>query len=161
LLANSSNPLSRSLIVETQAAARSVGLQIEIADVSDASNIEAAFANLRQREVQGLVVAPDTLFINRRADLATLALRYSMPAIFPFREDVLSGGLMSYGPSITDNARMAGVYAGRVLRGESPANLPVVQPTKFELVINLKAAKALSVVEIPPTLLTQAEEVIE
>ena len=119
LLANSSNPLSKALTMETQAAAQVAGLQIEVANAAIASEIEIAFDNFRQRQIQAVVVAPDTLFINRRTEIAALTLRYVLPAVFPFREDVIAGGLMSYGPSITDNARMAGVYAGRVLRGES------------------------------------------
>jgi putative ABC transport system substrate-binding protein len=160
LLSNSSNPLSRALLTETRIAATGAGIELHVLDMITSEQVAALPSMTAQRAWDALMVAPDTLFINRRKEIAAYTLHQSVPSIFPFREDVEAGGLMSYGPSITDNARMAGVYVGRVLRGEIPANLPVVQPNKFEFAINLRSAKAIGTV-MPPTLLARADEVIE
>jgi putative ABC transport system substrate-binding protein len=160
LLVNLKNALSRALVPEAQASAAAIGLQLEIFNASTNGDIDTVFADFAKKRIEALTVGPDTLFISRRTQLVTLAMRYAVPAIYPFRDDAVAGGLLSYGTSITDNARLAGVYTGRILKGEKPADLPVQQPTKFEFVVNLQTAKALGI-EIPPPLLASADEVIE
>ena len=160
VLVNPKNPTTESLEKDVQAATAVMGRQIEILTATTHTDIDAAFVSLVQRRADALVVHPDNLFINRRVQLAILAARHAVPTIYPFRTDAEVGGLMSYGVSLADAHRQAGVYTGRILKGEKPADLPVVQPTKFELVINLKTAKALGL-EIPATLLARADEVIE
>jgi putative ABC transport system substrate-binding protein len=160
ILVNPNNPLSQSLTPAAQAMATAIGRQIEVIGASTNHDIDTVFASLSEQHIDALLVSPDTLFINRRVQLTTLAIRYAVPAIFPFHEDAALGGLMSYGPSITDNARLVGNYAGRVLKGEKPADLPVLQSTKFEFVINLQTAKTLGL-SIPAPLLARADEVIE
>ena len=160
------NSLNNPAVVETdlrqtQAAAHTLGLQmIHVLEASSDRDLEGAFATLIQRRAGGLVISPDTFFSGKSAEIAALALRHAVPTISPYREYVRAGGLMSYGVSLTDLYRLVGVYTGRILKGEQPAELPVQQATKLELAINLKTAKALGL-EIPPTLLARADEVIE
>jgi putative ABC transport system substrate-binding protein len=158
-----SNPANRANEAETrelQVAARVLGLRLLVLNASSLDEIETAFATLVQQRVGGLLVNSDVLFTNRPEQLATLAARHVVPAIYAYREYVAVGGLMSYGASFADSFRQVGVYAGRILKGEKPGDLPVQQPTKFELTINLKTAKALGL-EIPPMLLARADQVID
>src|SRR6516225_2522254 len=146
---------------QAQAAANSLGLQtIHILQASTEADLDGIFSTLMQQRAGGLVITADTLFSGKSAQLAALASRYSMPTISPYRKFVTAGGLMSYGGSVNELYRLIGVYTGRVLNGENPADLQVQQVTKVELVINLKTAKTLGL-EIPPTLLARADEVIE
>ena len=146
---------------QAQAAANTLGLQtIHILQASTERELDGVFSTLIQQRAGGLVITADTLFSGRSAELAALASRYSVPTISPYREFVTAGGLMSYGGSVNELYRLVGVYTGRVLDGEKPADLPVQQVTKLELVINLKTAKALGL-DVPPTLLARADEVIE
>ncbi len=160
LLVNPANALTESLTQDTLAAAAAIGLAIEVFTAGTDQEIDTAFASIVKKGVQALLVGPDTLFSNRRVQLATLAARDAVPTIYPFRDDAEAGGLVSYGASATEEFRLVGIYTGRVLKGERPAELPVMQPTKFELVINLKTAKALGLT-VPSSLLAIADEVIE
>jgi putative ABC transport system substrate-binding protein len=145
---------------DLQEGAHRIGRQILILNASSERDIDTAFRTLIARQAAGLLVAADPFFLNRREPLVALAAYLGIPAIYEWREYALAGGLMTYGTSITDSYRQAGVYVGRILKGEKPIDLPVVQPTKFELVINLKTAKALGL-QIPDRLLALADEVIE
>jgi putative tryptophan/tyrosine transport system substrate-binding protein len=158
------NPTSR-VLAEAQSqdlgdAARTLGLQLHVLSASTDDELKSAFATLAQLRVGGLVISSNAFFYTRTAQLAALAARHAVPAIFPFREFPAAGGLMSYGSVPADAFRQIGIYTGRVLKGEKPADLPVVQSTKVQLVINLKTAKALGLT-VPPTLLATADEVIE
>jgi putative tryptophan/tyrosine transport system substrate-binding protein len=152
----------RELIVkDTQAAAAALGLIIDILDVGNEDDIDALFKRLsEEKQVQGLLVTNDPFFIARRDQLASLAARYALPTIYPFREMAEAGGLLSYGPSLVYRDRQAAIYIARILRGENPADLPVVQVNKFELVINQKAAKALGL-SFPNSMQLLANDVIE
>jgi putative ABC transport system substrate-binding protein len=160
LLVNPTNALTESLTRDALAAAAAVGLQIEVFAAETDREIDGAFASIVQRQIGALMVGPDTLFSNRRAQLAALAAHHVVPTIYPFRDHAEAGGLMSYGASVLEEFRLVGIYTGRILKGEKPADLPVMQPTKFELVINLKTAKRLGLT-VPPLLLGRADEVIE
>ena len=145
---------------EVDAAARGTGLQIQVLNASTSREIDAAFAALVHERADALFVGPDGFFNSRRVQLATMAARHAVPITSATREIVEVGGLMSYGPSIADAWRQLGVYIGRILKGAKPADLPVVQSSKFELVINAQTARALGLT-VPPTLLATADEVIE
>jgi putative ABC transport system substrate-binding protein len=143
-----------------QAAAATIGCQIEAVSALSNREIDAAFATLPQKKVEALIVDVGLLFESRRAQILTLAARHAVPVIYGSRPFVVAGGLMSYGPTFGEMMRQVGIYTGRILKGEKPSDLPVMQPTKFELVINLQTARTLGI-EIPPTLLALADEVIE
>src|SRR5262245_24688388 len=147
-------------LADLRGAAAAINLPIEIFVARNNREIDEAFANLLKRAAKALLINPDTFFTNRRVQIVTLATRHSVPAIYPWREDAAVGGLMSYGPSIAEQFRQAGLYAARMLRGEKPADLPVMRATKFEFVINLQTARTLGIA-VPPTLLAIADEVIE
>jgi putative ABC transport system substrate-binding protein len=153
-------PLTEQFVSEVQAAASAMGQQIEVLYVSSGGEIESAFTTLIQRGAGALHVGVGAFLAAQREQIAALAARHRIPAIYVLREWVAAGGLMSYGTSVNDAYRLAGIYAGRILKGEKPGDLPVLLPTKFELVINVKTAKALGL-EIPDKLLALADEVIE
>jgi putative ABC transport system substrate-binding protein len=161
LLVNPTSPaLAETYSRELQAAASSLGLQLQVLHASTERDFDTVFATLAQLRAGALVIGPDTFFYARREQLAALALRHGVPAIFQYREFAAAGGLMSYGSSDAEFYRLVGIYAGRILKGEKPGDLPVQQSTKVELIINLKTAKALGLT-IPLTLLGRADEVIE
>ena len=154
-------PGTQSTIVDLQAAARTLGLQLIVVNAGNDSDLETAFASFSQQRVGAFIIGVGGTFFNRRTEqLAALATRHALPAIFPFREYALAGGLMSYGSSLGYFYHQLGIYTGRILKGEKPADLPVQQITKIDLVINLKTAKALGLT-IPETLLATADEVIQ
>jgi putative ABC transport system substrate-binding protein len=160
LLVNPSNPTTVDVIRDVQGAARVKRVQLSILKAGTESEIDAAFASLIQLQAGALVVGPDGLFNTWRERLVALASRHAVPAIYPWREVAAVGGLISYGPSLTAAGRHMGIYAGKILNGAKPADLPVQQPTTFELVFNLKTAKALGLT-VPPSILARADEVIE
>jgi ABC-type uncharacterized transport system substrate-binding protein len=160
LLVNPTGTLADVQIKDMKEAVEGLSRRLQVANVSSESEIDAAFAALSQSKVGALVIGTDPIFALYRGQIIALAARYKIPAIYNIREYCEVGGLMSYGASLTDTWRQAAIYVSRVLKGEKPANLPVLQPTKFELVINLKTAKALGIT-VPPTLLATADEVIE
>ena len=143
-----------------QAAAQTLGLRIHVVQASADRDFDAAFANVREHRAGALAIAADALFVSRVDQLAALGLHHAVPALYPFREFAVAGGLASYGTDLADTYRSAGLYTGRILNGEKPADLPVQQATKVELVLNLKTAKALGLT-LPQTLIARADEVIE
>jgi putative tryptophan/tyrosine transport system substrate-binding protein len=161
VLVNSANAsAAEATFRDIPEAARTLGLQIQFLSARNGDEIDAAFATLASDRADALFVAPDTFFASRRVQIAILSARYLVPALYGLRDYADAGGLISYGADVTDTVRQEGVYAGRILKGTKPADLPVIQSTKFELVINLRTAKALGLA-IPPTLLARADEVIE
>jgi len=159
LLVNPTNPAAESLVRDAQPAARSLGLQLHVLKASVAGDIDAAFAALPGLQAGGLVIGSDPFFDSRSLHIAALALQHSVPAIYQHRAFTAAGGLISYGASLADAFQLAGVYTGRILNGEKPADLPVQQSTKVELLINLKTAKALGIA-ITPDLLSRADAVV-
>jgi putative ABC transport system substrate-binding protein len=157
-LVNPNTAFTESVIEDLQASASALGLPIEILRAGTGREIDAAFAGIKPGDA--LFVGPDAVFTNRRAQIVTLVTRHALPAIYYAREFAEIGGLMSYGPDLVKLYQQAGIYVGRVLKGEKPADMPVAQPTKFELVVNLNTARALGIA-IPSTLLALADEVIE
>jgi putative tryptophan/tyrosine transport system substrate-binding protein len=161
LLVNpTSSTLAETTTRDARTAARTLGLEIYVLHASAERDFDTAFATLVQRQAGALMIAPDAFFNSHLEQLAALALRHAVPTIYQFRDFTTAGGLMSYGGSVTETYRLAGVYTGRILKGEKPADLPVQQSTKVELIINLKTAKALGL-NVPPSLLARADEVIE
>jgi putative tryptophan/tyrosine transport system substrate-binding protein len=160
LLVNPNNPMAEPTMRETQEAARVKGLQLRILKVGTESEIDAAFATLVELRAGALVVGTDAFFRIRQEQLVALASRHAVPAIYSQRDYAAAGGLISYGPSLRAAFRQVGIYAGKILKGAKPADLPVQQPTTFELVVNLNTAKALGLT-VPPSILSRADEVIE
>jgi putative tryptophan/tyrosine transport system substrate-binding protein len=160
VLVNPSNPQSQSVITDVQAAASAMGQHLEILTATTNRDVSPAFSDAVQKRADALLISADPLFTNRPVQLATLAARHAMPTIYALREFAEVGGLMSYGSNFTDLFRQAGTYTGRVLMGEKPADLPILQATKFEFVVNLQTAEALGL-NVPATLLALADEVIE
>jgi putative ABC transport system substrate-binding protein len=160
VLLNPNHPDHAYHLREVKESAAAIGQQIHLLSASNESEIDAAFKTATQLRAGAMLVGSDPFFNSQRDKIIALAVRYSIPAIYEWREFALAGGLMSYGTNISDGYRQAGVYAGRILKGEKPADLPVVQSVRFELIINLKTAKALGI-EVPPNLSAEADEIIE
>jgi ABC-type uncharacterized transport system substrate-binding protein len=160
LLLNPNDPLTDAITTEVRQAASTVGQRIEVLHATSGRDIDAAFRSLLQKRASALVLGPGPLFFTRRVQLVTLATRHAIPAIYVSREFAQAGGLMSYGSDLAEVWRQVGDYVGRVLKGAKPSDLPVMQSTKLEFVINLQTARAFDL-EIPPTLLARADEVIE
>jgi putative ABC transport system substrate-binding protein len=160
-LVNPDNPfITEPFVKEVRAAASNIGRQIEVVTASTNSDIDAAFVTFVKNRTDAFLNSPDALFIARRVQILTLAARHALPAIYHRREFAVAGGLMTYGSNIADQFRQTGNYAGRILKGEKPADMPVQLPTKFDFVINLQTAKTLGL-EIPAYMLARADEVIE
>ena len=160
LLVNPKSLLTERAMRDVTAAASAMGLQVDVVQASDSREIESVFRTLVDKKADALLVGPDAFLVSRRLQLAILAARHALPAVYNVREYPEAGGLMSYGTNVRDAYRQIGVYVGRILKGAKPADLPVVQPSKFELVINLPTARALGLT-VPPQLLARADEVIE
>ncbi len=159
-LFNPKDPNAEPVSKDLRAAAAAIGRQLEFFGANNSREIDVAFADLVKKRVDALLVVPQGLLINRRVQIVTQTTRHGLPAIYPTRDFVEIGGLMSYGSSAPEQFRQAGIYAGRVLKGEKPSEMPVLRASKFEFVINLQTAKALGI-EIPVALLARADEVIE
>ena len=160
LLLNPTNTVAETQTKDLQAAARTLGLELHVLHATTEREFEPAFADLMRLRAGGLVIGTDGFLVSSSEQLAALTLRHAVPAIFQYRAFVEAGGLMSYGGSVTDSYRLSGIYSGRILKGEKPADLPVQQATKVELILNLKTAKALGLT-VPLPLLGRADEVIE
>jgi putative ABC transport system substrate-binding protein len=159
-LVNPSNPSAEIEANEVLDAAKAIGIALQVFKASTDDELDAAFQAMGTLRADGLAVAGESFFDSRRQKIVALAARFKIPTAYAWRENVALGGLLSYGTSLTDSYRRAGIYTGRVLKGEKPSDLPVMLPTRFELVINLKTAKVLGIT-VPPTLLGTADEVIE
>jgi putative ABC transport system substrate-binding protein len=160
VLVNPTNPTAEAIVRDVEAASRHVQQQLKLLYASNRDEIDVAFAALIRERADALLAAADPFFNSRRVQLSTLAARHAVPAIYAAREYAEAGGLVSYGPNLAEAFRQVGAYTGRILKGAKPADLPVIQSTKFELVVNLSTAKALNLT-VPPTLLARADEVIE
>jgi putative ABC transport system substrate-binding protein len=160
LLVNPKSLLTERTMTDVTTASSAIGLQVDVVQASDSREIESVFKTLVHNKADALLVGPDAFFVSRRLQLAILAARHALPAVYNVREYAEAGGLMSYGTNVRDAYREIGVYVGRILKGATPADLPVVQSSKFELVINLLTARALGLT-VPPALLARADEVIE
>jgi putative ABC transport system substrate-binding protein len=160
VLVNPTNPGAAAETKDVQEAARALGIELHVLSANTDGDLDTAFANLVQRRVGALLIGNDSFFISRREQIVAMAARHAIPTMFFVREFAAAGGLISYGTSNVDAYRLVGVYVGRILKGEKPADLPIMQPTKFDLVINLKTAKALGL-EVPAKLLALADEAIE
>ena len=160
MLVNPNYPDAGSQWNDVKEAARVIGQQVHVVNASSEGDFNRVFATLAQMKAGALLVSSDSVLFSRRDQLVALAARHALPAIYPLREYAAAGGLMSYASNLADGYRQAGIYAGRILKGAKPGDLPVVQPTKFDLVINVKTAKALGL-DVPPSLLARADEVIE
>ena len=159
-LLNPNYPATDAMTRDATTAASAIGFQIDVMQASDSREIEAAFGALVRNRADALLVGSDSFFVSRRLQIATLAARHAIPTVYPVRDFAEAGGLMSYGASQTEAYRQAGIYTGKILKGTKPADLPVMQSTRFELVINLPTARAIGL-EIPPMLLARADAVIE
>jgi len=160
VIVNPSSPSIDTQLREINSAARALGRQIQIVNATNERELDAAFVSLAQSKVGALLIASNAYFTSRRDQIVALAAQRAIPAIYDQREFPMAGGLVSYGTNLSDSYRLMGVYTGKILKGEKPTDLPVQQSTKFELVISLKAAKAIGL-DVPPTLLARADEVIE
>jgi putative ABC transport system substrate-binding protein len=161
VLVNPDNPLiSEPFVAELRTAASAVGREIEVAAASTSTDIDRAFETFEKKRLDAFLISPEAFFVTRRVQLTTLATRYALPALYHRRELVEAGGLMSYGSDLAEQFRQIGLYAGRILKGEKPAEMPVQLPTRFQFVINLQTAKTLGI-KFPATLLAIADEVIE
>ena len=160
VLIDTNNPVITATLPQMKAAADANGQQLVVLDARTEVDIDATFASLRSKGVDALLVTTNPFYEGRRDDIVALAKRHSVPVLYPWREYSAAGGLISYGTSFTESYRQAGFYVGRILKGEKPADLPVVQATKFELLVNIKTAKALGLT-VPPSILIAADEVIE
>jgi putative ABC transport system substrate-binding protein len=161
LLVNQASPTRAAAVArDTETAARTLGLQLHVLNASSDGELDAVFANIQPLGVGGLVIGADAFFAGRTKQLGMLAARHGVPTVFVYRDFTLAGGLASYGSNTTDMFREVGIYSGRILKGEKPADLPVHQSTKVEMIINIKTAKALGLT-VSPTLIARADEVIE